>query len=385
MSVSSTIRTRATRRLRSPAVHHAGDVPGRNDGVSRGQVVWALTLGHRRTGPAHPISAGAHRWPDAEASLGVPGEGTADRLGEVPPSGRRADDLGVAAEREGEAGRPLRARAGHLDDRAPPLEPLHEPDARARDGPARGRRADPDADGLALGVREQARASEIRLAGRLEAVVRDGTLADAVEPEREWPLAGEIEAVEVPVAEPLRERPWVDDTLGLRVARRGVVGDAHGAALGDRALQPAEDRVARGGRARVDPLDQLVEARAAVPGHRVAEGLDGPLAPLAAEGASGGGERGRLALGEAGRAREALVERDEDAFPLDVEVEEVVRRERRRADAEQEVEILEQLLLAAAAAPRRSCSRISTSCSASARRRSRRDPGVAHRVRHEEE
>ena len=131
-----------------------------------------------------------------------------------------------------------------------------------------------------------------------------------------------------------------------------------------------EHRVAGGRRARVDAADELVEARAPIARDRLAERLHRALAPLAAERLPRRGERGGLALGEARRAREALVQRDVDAVALDVEIEEVVRREGRRADLEEEVEIREQLLLGAAAA---------------ARELPHREARVAHRVRHEEQ
>ena len=223
---------------------------------------------------------------------------------------------------------------------------------------------------LALRLREEPRPRELRLGRRLEPLVAEGALADPVEPERERLPARGVVAVQVPVAEALGERVRVDHALALRVARGRVVGEPHRAPLGDGALEPPEHRVAGGRRARVDPPDQLVEARAPIARDRVAQRLHRALAPLAAERLHRGGERGGLALGEARRAREALVQRDVDAVALDVQVEEVVGRERRGADLEEEVEVLEQLLLRAAAAPREVL---------------HRDPGVAHRVRDEEQ
>src|SRR6266540_3867643 len=360
MSVSSTMRTRAM----SPP-----NLRGTLRGACRRKRERFRVGGGRFAYPGSRPSLPAPP-PERRIASGVAREGAADRLCELASRGRGRDHLRVPAERQREPRRPLGARARHLDHGAAPLDPLHEDDTRPARRPRGGGRADADPHRLALRVGEQARAREVGLAGRVEPLVGHRAVADAVEPERERPAARRVEAVEVPVAEALGERPRLDDALGLLPARGRVMREADRAPLCDRALQPAEHRILRGGRPRVDPLHQLVEARAPVARHGVAERLDGALPPLPPERTRGGGEGGALALGEPGWTREALVERDVDPVALDVQVEEVVGREGRRADAEQEVEVLEQLLLAAAAAPRQLADR---------------DSGMADRVRDEEQ
>src|SRR5512145_2174281 len=144
----------------------------------------------------------------------------------------------------------------------------------------------------------------------------------------------------------------MDGPLPRRRLSVGLVLDPDRPALRDRPLELAEDRVARRRRARVDPADQLVGAGAAIARDRLPQRAHDPLAPLAPEPLGRRGERARLALREPRGTREALVERDVDAVPLDVEIEEVVGREGRRPDPEQELQILEDLLLRDAALAR---------------------------------
>ena len=91
------------------------------------------------------------------------------------------------------------------------------------------------------------------------------------------------------------------------------------------------------------------ESERVVHPYTLAQRPDHPLPPLPAQRASRRGQRRRFAFRESRRPGEALVKGHVHPVALDVEVEEVVGRERGAAHAEQEVEVLEDLLLRDAA------------------------------------